>query len=342
MRRRLGAILSLLLVASLVPATRVDAAPSRANLQKEVDSLTTQISTLDEDFNHARIQLSRAERQMRELGIAKEEANRELAELRRTASQRAAASYRIGMPNMILALFGAESFNDFSRRMGISSRVGDWESGIVTELEIANNRSQEKEAQLRKERDRAKALSSSISQKRTALQQRVNQHEALMARVAAEERARAARAAATSARGAAPARPLVPLLRQEPKIEPPPLSGSGNARAAIAAGYSKIGTPYSWGASGPGAFDCSGFTSYAWRAAGVSLPHSSRAQYAATKRVSRDDLQPGDLVFFGSPIHHVGMYVGGGNMLDASTYGRPVAVRSINRRGYVGAGRPGV
>ncbi len=94
---------------------------------------------------------------MRELGIAKDDANRELEELRKTASQRAAASYRMGMPNMILVLFGSESFNDFSRRMGVSSRVGDWESGIVTELEIANNRSEEKEELLRKERDRAKS-----------------------------------------------------------------------------------------------------------------------------------------------------------------------------------------
>jgi peptidoglycan DL-endopeptidase CwlO len=335
MRRRPGAVISLLLVASLVPATRVDAAVSRANLQSEVDSLTTQISTLDEDYNDARIKLAAAERQMRELGIAKEEANRDLEALRKTASQRAAASYRMGVPNVILALFGAESFTDFSRRMGVSTRVGDWESGIVTELEIANNRSQETEEQLRAERDRAKALSNSIASKRSALQERVNQHEAVMARVAAEERARAARTTSSAS-------PPAPLLRQDPKIPTPPLPGSGNARAAIAAGYSKIGTPYQWGGSGPGTFDCSGFTSYAWRAAGVNLPHSSRAQYAATKRVSRDDLQPGDLVFFGSPIHHVGMYIGGGNMLDASTYGRPVAVRSINRRGYVGAGRPGV
>src|SRR5688572_816842 len=112
MRRRPGAILSLLLLASLVPATRVDAAPSRANLQREVDSLTNQISTLDEDYNDARIKLSQAERQMRELGIAKEDANRELEALRKTASQRAAASYRLGVPNMILVLFGSENFND--------------------------------------------------------------------------------------------------------------------------------------------------------------------------------------------------------------------------------------
>lgn len=97
MRRRSGAVVSLLLLASLVPATRVDAAVSRANLQAEVGGLTTEISTLDEDYNDARIKLSAAERQMRELEIAKEDANRELAALRRTASQRA----DIGGGNML-------------------------------------------------------------------------------------------------------------------------------------------------------------------------------------------------------------------------------------------------
>jgi peptidoglycan DL-endopeptidase CwlO len=341
MRRRPGALLSLLLVASLVPATGVEAAPSRANLQRDIDRLETQISTLDEDYNDARLKLASADRQIRELGIAKEEADRRLQELRRTASARAAASYRIGVPDMILVLFGSDNFNDFNRRMGVTSRVGDWESGIMSQLEVANNRSEEKEEELRKESDRAKALSNSIAKKRSALQDRVNEHQRLMDRIAAQERQRAAAAQAATRRGArAPS--TTPLIRQEPKIDAPPLPGSGNARAALAAGYAKIGTPYSWGAGGPAAFDCSGFTSYAWRAAGVSLPHSSRAQYAATKRVAKEDLQPGDLVFFGNPIHHVGMYVGGGNMIDASTYGRPVAVRSINRRGYVGAGRPGV
>lgn len=65
-------------------------------------------------------------------------------------------------------------------------------------------------------------------------------------------------------------------------------------------------------------------------------------KYAATRRVPRGDLQPGGPVFVGSPIHHVGLHAGGGRMIDASTYGRPLAVRSILRSGYVGAGRPGV
>jgi cell wall-associated NlpC family hydrolase len=104
--------------------------------------------------------------------------------------------------------------------------------------------------------------------------------------------------------------------------------------------YAQLGDPYRWGAGGPGAFDCSGLTSFAWRAAGVSLPHSSAAQYGSGRRVSRSDLRPGDLVFFYSPISHVGIYVGGGKMIDAPYPGSSVKITSISSMPYVGAVRP--
>jgi peptidoglycan DL-endopeptidase CwlO len=114
---------------------------------------------------------------------------------------------------------------------------------------------------------------------------------------------------------------------------------SPGARVAVQMGLAQVGKPYVWAAAGPSSFDCSGLMLFAWRAAGVSLPHSSRAQYAATTRVSVEQIQPGDLVFYGSPIHHVGMYVGGGNMVEASRSGYPVRVKSIHRRDLVGVGR---
>ena len=79
---------------------------------------------------------------------------------------------------------------------------------------------------------------------------------------------------------------------------------------------------------------------WAWAHAGVSLPHSSAAQYGATSRVSQSDWQPGDLLFYGSPIHHVGMYIGGGQMVEAPYTGASVRVVSPYRSDYVGAGRP--
>ncbi len=113
------------------------------------------------------------------------------------------------------------------------------------------------------------------------------------------------------------------------------------ASRAVAVAMAQIGKPYVWGASGEASFDCSGLMGYAWGAAGHSLPHSSRAQYAATRRVSQSELQPGDLLFFGSPIHHVAMYIGNGQMVEAPHRRALVRVRSAARRDYVGAGRVG-
>lgn len=333
MRRRLGAVFALLIAACLIPAPAINAAPAKTNYQSEIDRLSNQISSLDEDYNDARLKLSKTDRQIRDLGVAKEDADRQLGILRKKASARAAAAYRTGMPDILLVLFGSDSITDFNKRMGVASRVGDWESGVMTDLEIANNRSELKTQSLRKELSTARALTNSIAQKRAALKTRVDQQKRLLDQQRARDtasRRRGAEQGAPSARS------------RENNLPAPALPSSGNVRNVLSAAYSQIGKPYAWGAGGPGSFDCSGFTSYAWRAAGVSLPHSSRAQYAATKRVSRDDLQPGDLLFFGSPIHHVGIYVGNNSMIDSSTYGHPVGIRSLDRRGYVGAGRPGV
>ncbi len=332
MGRRLGLVLALLALASLV-APPIQAAPARSD-GSAIERLSNQISSLDEDYNDARIRLSKVDRQIRDLGVAKEEADRALATLRTKASARAAAAYRTGMPDLLLVLFGSTSIADFSKRLGVATRVGDWESGVMTDLEIANRRSEIQEEALRKELVKAKALTNSIAEKRASLRTKMEQQKRLL------EQQRARDAAAARRRGMTESAST--LRAREANLPAPSLPSAGNVRNVLSAAYGQIGKPYQWGSGGPGSFDCSGFTSYAWRAAGVSLPHSSRAQYAATKRVARGDLQPGDLVFFGNPIHHVGIYVGDNKMIDSSTYGHPVGIRSLNRRGYVGAGRPGV
>jgi peptidoglycan DL-endopeptidase CwlO len=114
---------------------------------------------------------------------------------------------------------------------------------------------------------------------------------------------------------------------------------SSRAAVAVAAAYRQLGAPYDWAADGPGSFDCSGLTAYAWAAAGVTLPHSSQAQFGVGSHVSRGQLAPGDLVFFGDPIHHVGIYIGNGEMIDAPQTGDVVRVQSINRSDYTGAVR---
>ncbi|WP_127848497.1 NlpC/P60 family protein [Lacticaseibacillus hulanensis] len=100
--------------------------------------------------------------------------------------------------------------------------------------------------------------------------------------------------------------------------------------SAIAAALSQQGKPYVWGAAGPSAYDCSGLVMWAYAKVGVSLPHSSAAQATMGTRISVSQLQPGDLVFFGSPVHHVGIYIGGGMFVHAPHTGSVVKTQSIS------------
>ncbi len=121
-----------------------------------------------------------------------------------------------------------------------------------------------------------------------------------------------------------------------------PVPANGRAGIAVQAAMAQTGDRYVWGAEGPNSFDCSGLTKYAWGKAGVSLSHSSKAQFGEGRRVSRGDLMAGDLVFYGSPISHVGMYIGNGRMVHAPNPGKPVKTDDLDyMSGYVGAVRPG-
>jgi len=114
----------------------------------------------------------------------------------------------------------------------------------------------------------------------------------------------------------------------------------GKAGIAIKFACAQIGKPYVWGADGPGSFDCSGLVLAAWKQAGISLPHNARQQWSSVQHVSRANLKIGDLVFYYSDIHHVGMYAGGGWIVHASMAGVPIRMRNIDAADIYGYGRP--
>ncbi|MEU4776643.1 NlpC/P60 family protein [Micromonospora sp. NPDC023633] len=127
-----------------------------------------------------------------------------------------------------------------------------------------------------------------------------------------------------------------PAARPDSAREAPAVSG--RAGVAVRYAYGALGKPYVWGADGPNGYDCSGLTSAAWRAAGKSLPHNTRMQWGAVTHISRSELRPGDLVFY-SGLGHVGLYVGGGQVIDAPSAGRNVLKRGMNLMPIQGYGR---
>jgi peptidoglycan DL-endopeptidase CwlO len=120
-------------------------------------------------------------------------------------------------------------------------------------------------------------------------------------------------------------------------------SATGSSKGAKALAYAKaqLGEPYARSGAGPSSWDCSGLTMMAWGSAGVSLPHSSRQQFNRGKSVAKSDLQPGDLVFFYSDIHHVGLYAGNGQVIHAPRPGKSVEYIKMSYMPYAGARRPG-
>ncbi len=171
------------------------------------------------------------------------------------------------------------------------------------------------------------------------------------ARAAAAQPAAAAPAAAPAADNGTQAAPApaqgssgssggsAPAPAPPPVAPPPPLSGG--AAGAIQAAKTQLGRMYRYGGSSPATgFDCSGLMMWSWAQVGVSLPRTSRSQYASTQRIPMSQIQPGDLVFYGSPVYHVGMYVGGGMMIDSPRTGKPVQIRPVGITGRVsGVGR---
>ena len=138
------------------------------------------------------------------------------------------------------------------------------------------------------------------------------------------------------------------LVKRDPtQLVKLPVVGEGKAAQALRAAMTKIGRPYVWGAAGPDSFDCSGLTMWAYKQVGINLPHYTGSQWNAGTQVPRAQLQPGDLVFFYSDLHHVGLYVGNGKMLHAPRTGdvvkiAPMAGTALRRRrpGRLNASRP--
>jgi len=281
--------------------------------QADLEKLGTQVSKLDEQLNQAKIELDQLNRQ---LADAQRTAKVQFGSLDRIQSRiavHAAAEYKgSGLGSIAALLSGADSTTLVQKAETLNllaQQDGDLLAAARAEQQIY-------EAAVA-EVQRAKAAQTKevagIAKRKGAIERKLNQLERLRSEIGD------------------------PRSVALPSDLPSP---TAPASIAVHSALAQLGKPYVWGAAGPDSFDCSGLTMYSWAAAGVSLPHSAAAQYSALPHVSQSSLEPGDLVFFGSPIHHVGMYIGKGLMVAAPSSGRVVQIQQVFRSDYVGAGRP--
>ena len=374
------AIASLLLAAALLlpqlgarPASADPVADARAKAQRlaaDLDRLGERLSVLDEAYNNARLRLDAAQARVATAKARADATQRRYDAAVKKARQRAVAAYVDGGSlGTAVMLPGARDARDLSvRREYLRAAAGD-DRAAIDELKAAREDLTAERAGLDKQTAAARAAAASVRASRDSAASAVSQQRRLLAQaqgelaqqVAAEQARRAAAAAAQAraaitarqareaAAGPAAERTVSPGRASRSRDVPGPSdAGTGpappaasGADAAVAFARRQVGKSYQWGGDGPDAYDCSGLTMMSWRAGGVSLPHSSSAQYSATTRVAISEIEPGDLLFYGSPIHHVGIYVGGGQMVEAPHEGVPVRYASIYRSDLVGVGRPG-
>jgi len=339
------------------------AAATQKEVQAQIDKLGAEISDLDEQYNQASIHLQKVQSQIQDSQNQSARAQSDFLALQKVASAQAAAIYRAGAPSLVVAFLSSKNLDDFNKKMELISQVSDWQSGIMTSLQIADQRAKVAQSDLSRELSQARSINDSLAKQRKDLNDRLASEQKLLGQINEANRIAAAKAAAD--RAAAVQVAMVAKVTAKPSGTPgpsnpsetpgpsgssgsspsdalPSVPSSDQAAVAVRAAMAQIGKPYVWAGSGPGSFDCSGLTMSSWRQAGVVMAHSAADQYASFKHVSVDQLQPGDLVFFGHPIHHVGMYVGGGMMVHAPETGELVQVSPMSRGDLAGAARPGV
>ncbi|MER7543903.1 NlpC/P60 family protein [Actinomadura sp.] len=321
----MAAVACLTLTASLASppmAAHADPKPTRAQVQKKLTKLAEQTDQLVEQYNQLREKLKVAKKKFDNAADAAKREQAAFEEQRSKIAQMAAAAYKNGDSADVTGFVGSKDPQAILDQAAVFSHLSHERSSQLTQFLATAQRLRREESQAKTALDEVKAKTKELQAKKNKLDKEVAKQKKLL-RSLGGGTSSGGSSGGTGGTYNGPA--------------------SGPARKALDFAYAQLGKPYQYGAEGPNSYDCSGLTMKAWAAAGVNITRTTNSQYAATKRVAKSDLQPGDLVFF-SGLGHVGMYVGGGKMIHAPRTGKTVEVVSITSgyylSNYYGAGRP--
>jgi peptidoglycan DL-endopeptidase CwlO len=318
----LAAVVLPLTVLSTGSNTTAQANPATSTrLEEQLDRQNREADQLVEQYNQSNEALQRIQRSLKTLRAQAGGAEADLRRLRATLGARASAAYVQGAGSAVAAVLGSDDPAAAIARVQVLDLLAAHDGDLMDQLGVAGKAFAERQATLV-----AAEKAQAAEVKRLAAKK-------------AEVEGAAARTRALLSRMRAADRPAAPS-----PVAPPPSGGgggpvSGSAAAVVAYARAQVGKPYCYGGAGPGCFDCSGLTMRAWQQAGVSLPHSSAAQYNVGRRLSASELRPGDLIFYYSPISHVSIYIGGGQRISATHTGDYVRVQSLGSS-IVGYARP--
>jgi peptidoglycan DL-endopeptidase CwlO len=331
---------------ALVAAPAAHPTPSVSSKQAQAQSVLAQIQGLDANleravdaYNLANERLGQIQSDLRENKLELQLARRNLTRSQEMLSQRLVQMYTSGDENTGLeVLLGASSIDELISRIDTMNRVSDQSTEVLRQVKVYRRVVKERRARLKTAHvEQARLVAERSAQKASIEGQLAERRQLLssikseIAQIQAAEQARQAELAAQARARLTTAGATVLNASAGAVVNPPdsyaaPPSKYGGV-VGIAMQY--LGIPYVYGGASPAGFDCSGFIMYVFAQVGISLPHNAAAQYGYGMPVSRDQLQPGDLVFFNG-LGHAGIYVGGGSFIHSPHTGDVVKISSIS------------
>ena len=308
---------------SLIGSTPSYAEPDADQVQTQVDRLYHEAEQAQEHYHDIELRLQDLQRDLRGLEADQRRQSDRLGTVQSQVEGSIVRAYQGQQLSTAGQVVLAEDPSSFLSQLSTSSEFNRLQSGVyddyATEL---------KALKIRQEATQSRASEIAAAEReaadtKAAVDKKLAEAKDLLSTLKEKERQ------AILSRGSTNAR------------VPTDVPASGRAAAVVRFAMAQVGDSYVYGAAGPSAWDCSGLTMVAWAQAGVGLPHSSGAQFGSGPRVSAGSLRPGDLVFYYSPISHVGIYIGNGLIVHAANPGAGVRVAGLYSMPFSGAVRPG-
>ncbi len=310
---------------ALLPATPSSAEPDIDDVRARVDKLYHEAEQAQERYHDANLELQELTRDLSALKADQARQDVRVSGAREVVEDSIVSQYVGDGLSAVGQVIVADDPRLFLGQLSTMSAFNDLQTGLyddyTTELTALKLRKQATDRRA----EEVAAIEKRLLAEQAEVDEALASAKQVLSELEAEERAKL----------------LAALGAGEPIKLPSNIPAEGRAAIALKYAMAQVGDNYSYGASGPNAFDCSGLTMMAWAQAGVGLPHSSRAQFGVGTRISQSQLRPGDLVFYYSPISHVAMYIGNGLIVHAARPGLGVRVSPLHYMPYVGAVRVG-
>jgi cell wall-associated NlpC family hydrolase len=328
-RKQIARVLATLCITAL-SGTVLIAAPTYADpdissVQTKVDKLYHQAEQASERYNDARLEMKQAQTRLAALQADLDRQQTKVDSVREQVASAVVSQYQGQALSSTTQVLLSQDPDAFLDQLTTVSEYNDQQSQMMADFAVQAKQLEMRQAAAERELVRIAATKQQLGKEKSEIDSKASEAKELLSTL----KDRAAAASRSNERAGTAAAPVTNV------------AASGRAGAAVSYAMAQVGDAYVYGAAGPSAFDCSGLTMMAWAQAGVGLPHSSGGQMGSGPSISQSQLQPGDLVFYYSPVSHVGMYIGNGMIVHAANPGSGVTTAPVNSMPYSGAVRPG-